>query len=148
MDRHTYNAMANVMDQGLGNVTRTIKSHRGLWAQTLLVFSSDNGGPVNAGQGAGNNYPLRGGKHTAFEGGVRLSAFVAGGYLPPKLIGTVNTANIHLADWYATFCALVNIDPTDKRAAAAPYAVPSVFPLFCVIFDAEIAPFSVHFNKK
>lgn len=62
-----------------------------------------SGGPINAAQGAGNNWPLRGGKHTAFEGGVRLSAFVAGGYLPVNVWGTINTGNIHLADWVRHF---------------------------------------------
>ena len=41
MDRHTYNAMARVMDQGLGNVTGSIE-RLGLWSQTLLIFSADN----------------------------------------------------------------------------------------------------------
>ena len=63
------------------------------------MLLTHSGGPINAAQGAGNNYPLRGGKHTAFEGGVRLSAFVAGGYLPVNVRGTINTGNIHLADW-------------------------------------------------
>ena len=36
--------------------------------RTLWIFSSDNGGPLNAAQGAGNNFPFRGGKHTVFEG--------------------------------------------------------------------------------
>ena len=41
MDRHTYNAMARVMDQGMGNVTGIIE-RLGLWSQTLLIFSADN----------------------------------------------------------------------------------------------------------
>lgn len=77
-----------------------------------------SGGPVNAAQGSGNNYPLRGGKHTAFEGGVRCIEFVAGGFLPPALYGPVNHANIHVADWYATLCGLYGIDALDRRSAA------------------------------
>ena len=44
---------------------------------------------------------------------------MSGGYLPAHVRGTKNSANIHLADWWATFCALVSIDPFDARAAAA-----------------------------
>eukprot|EP01046_Picozoa_sp_COSAG06_P031413 COSAG06_NODE_3058_length_5911_cov_5.093083_5_plen_180_part_00 len=80
-----------------------------------------SGGPINAAQGAGNNWPLRGGKHTAFEGGVRLSAFVAGGYLPINVRGTVNTGNIHLADWVRHL-----LSESAPAPAPAPASVPSV----------------------
>lgn len=39
-----------------------------MWNNTLLWFVSDNGGPIYAG---GNNFPMRGGKYSEFEGGVR-----------------------------------------------------------------------------
>ena len=38
---------------------------RGLWEDTLMVASSDNGGPIAA---AANNFPLRGGKYSDWEG--------------------------------------------------------------------------------
>ena len=41
----------------------------GAWARTLLVFASDNGGGNHFAMG---NAPLRGGKHTPLEGGVRV----------------------------------------------------------------------------
>lgn len=45
----------------------------GMLENTLVVFASDNGAcPANG----GNNYPFRGVKHTQFEGGVRVPAFV------------------------------------------------------------------------
>jgi hypothetical protein len=50
---------------------------------------------------------------------VRCIAFVAGGFLPPALSGSVNHANIHVADWYATLCGLYGIDARDRRSAAA-----------------------------
>jgi len=51
----------------------------GFWNDTALFFLSDNGGMP---YGGGNNYPFRGGKTTAWEGGVRVPAFVR---LPPAL---------------------------------------------------------------
>jgi arylsulfatase B len=57
--------MANALDEGIGNVTNLLKS-RGMWNDTVLFFSADNGGPVHdpaggcAGQSSSNNYPLRG----------------------------------------------------------------------------------------
>ena len=46
-----------------------------------------------------NNYPLRGGKGTDFEGGVRTAAFVSGGFLPQSVRGTVSHEMIHVTDW-------------------------------------------------
>ena len=35
----------------------------GLWDNTLIVFSADNGGNLDLSKNAGNNYPLKGGKY-------------------------------------------------------------------------------------
>ena len=40
-----------------------------------------------------------GGKQTNFEGGVRVPAFVGGGFLPPAVRGTTLSGYIHAADW-------------------------------------------------
>ena len=54
--------MVNWLDTAVGNVTGLLRQ-RGMWDNTLVVFSSDNGGPVYGGGSAGaNNFPLRGGK--------------------------------------------------------------------------------------
>ena len=87
-----------------------------MWDNTLFIVVGDNGGAVYSGGGA-NNYPLKGGKLTDWQGGVRANAFVAGGYLPEKMQGQKLTAKLHITDWYATFCALAEVDPTDDRAA-------------------------------
>ena len=49
--------------------------------------------------GGANNYPLRGGKTSDFEGGVRVNAWVSGGLLPPAVRGTISNDFMHLADW-------------------------------------------------
>ena len=54
------------LDEGIGNVTAALKQH-GFLDDTIIVFSTDNGGPVGAHYGCGgavgqSNMPFRGGK--------------------------------------------------------------------------------------
>jgi arylsulfatase A-like enzyme len=57
-------------------------------------YSADNGG-----RGDGINWPLRGEKRTNYEGGMRVSAFVSGGVIPPPLKGTSSNIRFHIVDW-------------------------------------------------
>lgn len=117
--RQYYAAMANYVDGHIGKVVAALQA-RGMWNNTLLVLSADNGGPIYRNGSAGaNNYPLRGGKKSNWEGGVRVNALVAGGFLPASQAGTKLEAFIAMEDWYRTFCGLAGVDPFDARAAAA-----------------------------
>ena len=59
--RRSMHAMVSYLDEGVGNVTATLKSE-GMWNNTLVVFHADNGEIMGAGVCGGNNWPLRGGK--------------------------------------------------------------------------------------
>jgi arylsulfatase I/J len=61
---------------------------------------------------------LRGGKFSNWEGGIKVTAFVTGGLLPPHRRGAKEPGLVAGWDWLATFAELVGFDPTDKRAAA------------------------------
>jgi arylsulfatase B len=129
--RSQYHAMVSLLDEVLGNITDLLKA-RGLWEDTLMVLSSDNGGPSDPIESGSSNYPLRGGKYSDWEGGIRATSFVSGGFLPPAVRGTTNEGIVHIADWYGTFCALAGVDPTDEVAAAAglpPVESVNVWPL-------------------
>jgi len=121
--RQQYHAMVMIMDEVVGNVTDALKA-KGMWEDTLVVMSSDNGGPVGMAENAANNWPLRGGKYSLFEGGIRVAAFVSGGFVPAAMRGTRNNGMIHIADWYSTFTGLAGVDPTDHLAAAS--ALPAI----------------------
>ena len=65
---------------------------------------------------ASNNAPLRGGKATTFEGGVRVVSFVSGGFLPPSHPASLQ-AVVSIADWYGTFARLAGVDDYSDPAA-------------------------------
>ena len=111
--------MVNFADAAVGNLTSLLKS-KGMWEQTLLVFTTDNGGPIYAAGAAGaNNYPLKGGKMNNWEGGIRGNSFVSGGFIPTHMRGHKYDGLVTAWDWYHTFCRFAGVDPTDHRAAAA-----------------------------
>ena len=106
-----YADMLRVLDTGLANVTAAWKA-AGMWDNLLMIVSSDNGGSTTG--NTANNYPLRGTKTMPFDGGMRVAAFISGGFVPPALRGTTNSHTfMHVADWYPTLCGLAGADPTD-----------------------------------
>jgi arylsulfatase I/J len=114
--RRKYAAMVSYIDDALGNVTQALKD-TGLYDNTLIWLMSDNGGAV--GPGLGNNYPLKGGKFSNWEGGIRANSFLSGGVVPETLRGTKSEMLTTGWDIYATVCELAGVDKTDGRAAAA-----------------------------
>lgn len=116
---NVYRGMLWRSDVFVGQLVALLKE-RQMYSNTLILYSSDNGGT-----GDGNNYPLRGEKHSNWEGGVRVAAFVSGGFVPASVRGTSNNHTVHLVDWYATFSALAGIDPADDPPIAPLPADPS-----------------------
>jgi len=90
--------MITELDYGVGNVTAALKTS-GMWQNTFLVLVSDNGGQLDH----CTNAPLRGGKHTFWEGGVRVVRFANGGVLTQAARGTKFRGILHSSDWLCTF---------------------------------------------
>ena len=70
--RPMFAAVVDALDQAIGQVLKTLEDE-GIEGETLILFSSDNGGAAYAGGGA-DNFPLRGGKGDTYEGGIRVIA--------------------------------------------------------------------------
>jgi len=106
-----------MLDQAVGNLTNALV-RSGMWENTLIMFTADNGGVGEF----GNNHPLRGHKHDPWEGGTRVAAFVSGGFVPPSIRGTRSGDKfVHVSDWYATFCALAGVDPRNDAYLSGAY---------------------------
>ena len=82
------------------------------------MFTSDNGGPTTTGDGVGaRNWPLRGGKHSVWEGGTRATAVIAGAGMGAALAGTQFTHLMHGADWLPTLAEAAGIAKADVGGA-------------------------------
>jgi len=97
-----YLGMISHVDKSVSDVVDALKKND-MWDKTIFIFSSDNGAsaerfdePFNA------NYPLKGHKGQLHEGGVRVPAFVSGGFLPDSARGRTLDGLMSLTDWYAT----------------------------------------------
>jgi len=99
-NRRKVAAMISVLDESIGNVTKSLRDN-GLLNNTIIVFTTDNGGPVN-GQNfnMASNKPLRGSKYTLWEGGVRG----VGWMWSPLLVksGYVSMHMMQIFDWLPT----------------------------------------------
>ncbi len=72
-----YAAMVESLDENAGRVLRKL-DEEGLADNTVVIFTSDNGGFVNEyeGQQVTSNHPLRSGKGSLYEGGIRVPMIV------------------------------------------------------------------------
>jgi len=98
---HTYQRMVHHMDEGIGAVVEQLR-REGLLDNTLLVFTSDNGG-----ERFSDNWPLVGGKMDLTEGGIRVPWIAHW----PALIapGTVSRQLCMTMDWSATMLELAGV---------------------------------------
>jgi len=106
-----YAAMIRSLDRSVGRVMDALKSN-GLDENTLVIFTSDNGGAGYIGLPDVND-PYRGWKGSFFEGGIRVP-FLA--RWPARLpSGSTYTAPVHHFDIYTTAAATAGADlPTDR----------------------------------
>ena len=99
--RRTYAGMVAAMDEGVGQIVAALEE-KGLLQNTLIIFSSDNGGPAPG--KVTSNGALRAGKGTIYEGGIRVCAFASWpGHIPAD---KRNHQPLHIVDWYPTLVKL------------------------------------------
>ncbi len=95
------------IDTGVGEILQTLRDN-GLLENTLVIFTSDNGGAT----AVTTNAPLRGGKTSLYEGGTRVPMifYGYGTKQGPKEIQTRITS----MDFFPTFCELTQSTGPDQ----------------------------------
>jgi arylsulfatase A-like enzyme len=110
-NRQTMAAMLSVVDGAIGQITAVL-DEKGMRRNTLIIFSSDNGGPAPG--RVSRNTPLRAGKGTIYEGGIRACAFATWpGHIPA---GATISEPMHAVDWYPTLLRLAGASLDQKLA--------------------------------
>jgi arylsulfatase A len=104
------------LDYSLGRLIQVL-DETGLFQNSLVIFSSDNGPEVDAYQRIKDVHhfsmgPLRGLKRDLYEGGHRVPLVVSW----PAVVkpGSVSDALVSLTDWYATIAAITSISPDNE----------------------------------
>ncbi|MES2692591.1 MAG: sulfatase, partial [Verrucomicrobiota bacterium] len=112
----TYAAMIQSVDDSVGRVLATLDALK-LANDTILIFTADNGGvggyqtteAPSEKKGVTDNAPLRGGKGTLYEGGIRVPFIVRW----PGVVAAGSTSDVPLAhvDVYPTLTEIAGGKP-------------------------------------
>ncbi|MDO7172487.1 sulfatase [Mariniflexile sp. AS56] len=105
----TYAAMVETLDDGVGRVLKALKD-AGLEDNTIVVFTSDNGGANY--MNITDNYPLREGKGSSYEGGYRVPVIVKWpGVTKPN---SISHERIIGYDFYPSFLSIAHAEGNKK----------------------------------
>ena len=106
-----YAAMIWNLDQNVGRLVQALKDC-GEYENTIIVFTSDNGGLSTAEGSPTCNAPLSEGKGWGYEGGVRVPLIMAGPGIRFHLLCDTPTTT---PDWYPTFLELAGLKPHPEQ---------------------------------
>ncbi len=102
-----YAAMVESMDENVGRLLDTLESE-GIAEDTLVIFTSDNGGLSTSENAPTCNAPLSEGKGWMYEGGTRAPLIA---HWPGRItLGTTCSVPICSIDLFPTFMSLAGVD--------------------------------------
>lgn len=115
-----YAACVMHLDDAVGRILTALQE-KGLRENTIVVFTSDNGGSTATnntqpyppdtsppGKLTASNAPLRGQKGSVYEGGTRVPTIVS---WPGKIKSGRESTPVSIVDWMPTFCRLAGYQP-------------------------------------
>jgi len=147
--RRSYAAMTDAMDTTIGKVLGTLREE-GIADDTLVLFFSDNGGPVQSGA---TNTPLRAGKGTPFEGGTRVPTVMR---FPGRLkAGGTSQQVMSMMDYFPTLAAAAGVQPGNSLPFDGKNLWPSLTggkveprdDIFFAIGGADMDRYAVHHRE-
>ena len=106
-----YAAMVEAMDQAVGKVLQQLEDS-GVADNTIVVFTSDNGGLSTSEGSPTSNLPLRGGKGWVYEGGIREPWIIR--YPGVTTPGSVSHTQICSIDLFPTLSAAAGAEVTHE----------------------------------
>ena len=109
-----YAAMHESLDENVGRVLKRIDD-LGVSDRTVIIFTSDNGGFINnyQDQKVTSNDPLRSGKGSLYEGGIRVPLIIhVPGVTQP---GSVSNEPIQTTDLYPTILELAGLEGNSEH---------------------------------
>lgn len=116
-----YAAMVEAMDQAVGKVLAGLEE-LGLSQNTVVCFTSDNGGLSTSEGSPTSNLPLRGGKGWLYEGGIREPYLIKWpGVTPP---GSTCDVPVLSTDFYPTFLDIAGLPPRPDQTLDGVSLVP------------------------
>ena len=112
-----YAGMVESLDENVGRLLAWL-DEKGLRENTIVVFTSDNGGMVRATE----NRPLRSYKGDLYEGGIRVPCMIDWpGVIDP---GSVSDTPVHGVDFYTTLLTMTGLPPQSGHPADSVNLVP------------------------
>ena len=110
-DNPVYAGVIKDMDDAIGNVLDAVEE-LGLDKNTLIIFTSDNGGVVSGDAYATSLFPLRGGKGRQWEGGIRVPLIIE---YPGCKAGTVCNVPAIGTDFYPTILDYAGLEAQPRQ---------------------------------
>jgi arylsulfatase A-like enzyme len=108
----TYAAMIESLDESVGRILDKLEELH-LTTNTIVIFTSDNGGLSTAEGSPTSNVPLRAGKGWSYEGGVRVPLLIA---WPSQIAAArVSPLPVTSTDLYPTLLELLNLPPRPEQ---------------------------------
>ena len=130
--RRQYAMALSVLDSAVADIIDTL-DQKGMLSNSVIIFSSDNGGCFGSG---GKNGPLRGTKGSMFEGGTKVDAFMWSPLFPRKIHGNVYSNLFHISDMFPTILAMTGT----AYAPAEGYELDGVNHFAQILGEADSVP--------